>query len=143
MTIAPAEIGAHWFPALLVAGAPRRRQDARISIAAFLTGNGPPPRRAGRPELSQIGEFAFIVVAVGSRTGSSAGFVLPVVVGASAITAITGGVADPRGRIGSRAGSVRTAQADADVRVVLRVVDRATLHKTPPTDSICGACAGR
>jgi len=40
--------------------------------------------------LSQIGEFAFIVVAVGISTGVVRGFLLPVVVGASCITAISG-----------------------------------------------------
>ena len=61
-----------------------------VSLAAFLTGNG--LRRAVQAglSLSQIGEFAFIVIGVGISAGVVRGFLLPVVVGASCITAITG-----------------------------------------------------
>ena len=90
LAIAPAEIAAHWLPALLVAVLLVTGKTLGISIAAFLTGNG--LRRAIQAglSLSQIGEFAFIVVAVGISHGVVRDFVLPVVVGASAITALTG-----------------------------------------------------
>src|SRR5262249_6719570 len=90
MTIAPAEIAAHWVAAVVVAGALVVGKTAGVSIAAFLAGNG--LRRAVQAglALSQIGEFSFIVVAVGMAHGVVRGFLLPVVVGASCITAITG-----------------------------------------------------
>ncbi len=90
LTIAPAEIADHWVAAVIVAVLLVAGKTLGISLAAFLTGNG--LRRAVQAglSLSQIGEFAFIVVAVGISTGAVRSFLLPVVVGASCITAITG-----------------------------------------------------
>jgi monovalent cation:H+ antiporter-2, CPA2 family len=90
MTIAPVEIAAHWPAAVFVAVLLVTGKTLGLSLSAFLTGNG--LRRAVQSglSLSQIGEFAFIVVAVGISTGVVRGFLLPVVVGASCITAITG-----------------------------------------------------
>jgi monovalent cation:H+ antiporter-2, CPA2 family len=90
MTIAPVEIAAHWPAAVFVAVLLVAGKTLGLSLSAFLTGNG--LRRAVQAglSLSQIGEFAFIVVAVGISTGVVRGFLLPVVVGASCITAITG-----------------------------------------------------
>jgi CPA2 family monovalent cation:H+ antiporter-2 len=90
MTIAPAEIAEHWPAAVFVSVLLVAGKTLGLSISAFLTGNG--LRRAVQAglSLSQIGEFAFIVVAVGISTGVVRGFLLPVVVGASCITAITG-----------------------------------------------------
>ena len=90
MTIAPTEIADHWPAAVFVAVLLVAGKTLGLSLSAFLTGNG--LRRAVQAglSLSQIGEFAFIVVAVGISTGVVRGFLLPVVVGASCITAITG-----------------------------------------------------
>jgi CPA2 family monovalent cation:H+ antiporter-2 len=61
-----------------------------VTIAAFLTGNG--LRRAIQAglSLSQIGEFAFIVIAVGVQAHVVRSELLPIVVGASCLTAISG-----------------------------------------------------
>jgi CPA2 family monovalent cation:H+ antiporter-2 len=90
MTIAPADVADHWLSAIVVAATLVVGKTLGVSVAAFLTGNG--LRRAVQAglALSQIGEFSFIVVAVGVSAGVVRGFLLPVVVGASCITAITG-----------------------------------------------------
>ncbi len=90
LTIAPAEVAAHWVPAVVVAVLLVVGKTLGISIAAFLTGNRLHRAVQAGLSLSQIGEFAFIVVAVGISNGVVRDFVLPVVVGASAITAVTG-----------------------------------------------------
>jgi CPA2 family monovalent cation:H+ antiporter-2 len=90
MTIAPAEIAEHWPSALAVAATLVVGKTFGVSLAAFLTGNGMQRSVQAGLALSQIGEFSFIVVAVGISAGVVRGYVLPVVVGASCITAITG-----------------------------------------------------
>ncbi len=90
LTVAPAEVAAHWPLALFVAGLLVTGKTVGVSIAAFFTGNGFRRAMQAGLSLSQIGEFAFIVVGVGIAHGVVRGFLLPVVVGASAITAITG-----------------------------------------------------
>jgi CPA2 family monovalent cation:H+ antiporter-2 len=90
MVIVPAEIAEHWLAAIIVAVVLVVGKTIGVTIAAFLTGNG--LRRAVQAglSLSQIGEFAFIVVALGISAGVVRGFVLPIVVGASCMTAISG-----------------------------------------------------
>ena len=62
-----------------------------VSVAAFLTGNGLRRSVQAGLALSQIGEFSFIVGRDRrSRPASCAPFLLPIVVGASCITAMTG-----------------------------------------------------
>ena len=135
MTIAPAEIAAHWLPALLVAVLLVVGKTLGSSIAAFLTGNG--LRRAVQAglSLSQIGEFAFIVVAVGISNGVVRGFVLPVVVGASAITAITGAW---QIRASDRFASWVDSRLPGSMQTFISFYESwiARLRKAPPTDSL-------
>jgi CPA2 family monovalent cation:H+ antiporter-2 len=56
-----------------------------------------------RLALSQIGEFSFIVIAVGISAGVVRGYLLPVVVGAACVTAISGTL---QVRMGPRVASV-------------------------------------
>lgn len=88
--IDPALIAAHWLPAVVIAAVLVVGKTASISMAAFLTGS--PLRRAVAAglSLSQIGEISFIIAAIGIRAGVARPFLLPVVVGASCITALTG-----------------------------------------------------
>ncbi len=90
MTIAPAEVAAHWPAALVVALALVVCKTCGVSLAAFFTGNGLRRSVQAGLSLSQIGEFSFIVVALGISAGVVRPFLLPVVVGASCITAMTG-----------------------------------------------------
>jgi CPA2 family monovalent cation:H+ antiporter-2 len=90
MLIDPALIAAHWLPAVVIAAVLVVGKTASISMAGFLTGS--PLRRsvAAGLSLSQIGEISFIIAAIGVRAGVARPFLLPVVVGASCITALTG-----------------------------------------------------
>jgi CPA2 family monovalent cation:H+ antiporter-2 len=92
MTIVPAEIKGHWLAAVLVAIVLVLAKTIGISVAAFLTGNGLRRSIQAGLALSQIGELSFIAVAIGIAAGPSVvrSFVLPVVVGASCFTAVTG-----------------------------------------------------
>ncbi len=90
MTIAPAEVASHWLAAVLVALALVVGKTLAVSFAGFLTGNGVPRAVRAGLALSQIGEFSFIVVAVGVAAGVVRDFLLPIVVGASCLTAISG-----------------------------------------------------
>jgi CPA2 family monovalent cation:H+ antiporter-2 len=90
MTIDPAEIAQHWLAAILVAVVLVVGKTTGISIAAFLTGHGLRRSIQAGLSLSQIGEFSFIMVAVGIAAGVARPMLLPIVVGAAFITAITG-----------------------------------------------------
>ncbi len=135
MTIAPAEIADHWPAAVFVAVLLVAGKTLGVSIAAFLTGNG--LRRAVQAglSLSQIGEFAFIVVAVGIAHGVVRGFVLPIVVGASAITAITGAW---QIRASDRFASWLDSRLPKPLQTFISFYESwiARLRKAPPTDSI-------
>jgi CPA2 family monovalent cation:H+ antiporter-2 len=102
MTIVPAEVASHWASALFVAIALVMVKTLAVSFAGFLTGNGVPRAVRAGLALSQIGEFSFIVVAVGVSAGVVHGYLLPVVVGASCITAISGTL---QVRVGQRVAS--------------------------------------
>jgi len=90
MTIVPAEVADHWLAAVVLAVALVVAKTLSVSFAGLLTGNGVPRAVRAGLALSQIGEFSFIVIAVGIGAGVVRGFLLPVVVGASCITAISG-----------------------------------------------------
>jgi CPA2 family monovalent cation:H+ antiporter-2 len=90
MTIDPAEIAGHWLSAVIVAVVLVVGKTTGISIAAFLTGHGLRRSIQAGLSLSQIGEFSFIMVAVGIAAGVARPILLPIVVGAACITAITG-----------------------------------------------------
>ncbi len=90
LTIAPTEIADHWLASVFIAVLLVVAKTLGISIAAFLTGNGLRRSVQAGLTLSQIGEFAFIVIGLGVSTGAVRSFLLPVVVGASCLTALTG-----------------------------------------------------
>ena len=92
MTIVPAEVGQQWLAAVIVAVVLVLGKTTGISVAAFLTGNGLRRSIQAGLALSQIGELSFIAVAIGIAAGPGVArsFLLPIVVGASCITAITG-----------------------------------------------------
>jgi len=92
MTIMPAEVGDQWLAALIVAVVLVVGKTTGVSVAAFLTGNGLRRSVQAGLALSQIGELSFIAVSIGIAAGPGVAhtFLLPVVVGASCVTAITG-----------------------------------------------------
>jgi CPA2 family monovalent cation:H+ antiporter-2 len=92
MMIVPSDVSHHWLAAVVVAVVLVLGKTTGISVAAFLTGNGLRRSIQAGLALSQIGELSFIAVAIGISAGPAVArsFLLPVVVGASCITAITG-----------------------------------------------------
>src|SRR5207249_4702070 len=86
----PAEIANQWVAALVVAAVLVAGKTTGISIAAFLTGHGLRRSIQAGLSLSQIGEFSFIMVALGISAGVARPMLLPIVVGAACLTAISG-----------------------------------------------------
>jgi len=60
-----------------------------VSLGAFLTGNGLRASVQSGMSLAQIGEFSFIIAAVGLAAGATRDFLYPVAVAVSAITTLT------------------------------------------------------
>lgn len=60
-----------------------------VSIGVFLTGAGLRPAVQAGMSMAQIGEFSFIIAAIGLATGSTGEFLYPVAVAVSAITTLT------------------------------------------------------
>jgi CPA2 family monovalent cation:H+ antiporter-2 len=89
MMIDPAMLATHWsaiiaFTLVVILG-----KLISVSIGAFLVGNNLRTSVAAGMSLSQIGEFAFIIAALGMSLGVTRSFIYPVAVAASAITALT------------------------------------------------------
>jgi CPA2 family monovalent cation:H+ antiporter-2 len=102
MMIAPSEIAEHWPSAILVAIMLVVGKSIGVTIANVVTGNGLRRGVQAGLALSQIGELAFIAVALGVTAGVVRPFLLPVVVGASCVTAMSGSF---QMRAGPQAGS--------------------------------------
>ncbi len=89
MMIDPAAVVAHWpaiiaFTLVVIFG-----KLISVAIGAFLVGTGLRTAVTAGMSLSQIGEFAFIIAALGTALGATRDFIYPVAVAASAITALT------------------------------------------------------
>ena len=89
MLIDPAIIAQHWgavlaFSVVVIVG-----KVVFVSISSFLTGYSPRTSVQAGMSLAQIGEFSFIIAAVGLSTGATREFLYPVAVAVSAITTLT------------------------------------------------------
>src|SRR5690349_348141 len=89
MLIDPAIIVQHWgavlaFSLVVIVG-----KVVFVSIASFLTGYSPRTSVQAGMSLAQIGEFSFIIAAVGLSSGATRDFLYPVAVAVSAITTLT------------------------------------------------------
>ncbi len=89
MLIDPAVIAQHWvavtvFTALVIAG-----KFVGVSLGAFLTGNGTRTSVEAGMSLAQIGEFSFIIAALGISLNATRNFLYPIAVAVSAITTLT------------------------------------------------------
>jgi monovalent cation:H+ antiporter-2, CPA2 family len=89
MLIDPAIIAQHWpavavFTALVIAG-----KFVGVSLGAFLTGNGTRTSVEAGMSLAQIGEFSFIIAALGISLNATRDFLYPIAVAVSAITTLT------------------------------------------------------
>ena len=88
MLIDPALVARHWaavaaFTGLVLVGKP-----AAVGLGAFLTGHGTRVSVQAGMSLAQIGEFSFILAALGSSLGATREFLYPVAVAVSAVTTL-------------------------------------------------------
>jgi CPA2 family monovalent cation:H+ antiporter-2 len=92
MTIVPADLRTQWLAAVIVAVGLVLVKTSGVSLAAFLTGHGLRRSIAAGLALSQIGELSFIAIGIGIAAQPQVvrPFLLPVVAGASCITAMSG-----------------------------------------------------
>ena len=89
MLIDPSLILEHWVPVTVLTVVVILGKIGSVSLGAFLT--GAPPRLAVQSgmSLAQIGEFSFIIAALGLTLGTTRPFLYPIAVAVSAITTLT------------------------------------------------------
>jgi CPA2 family monovalent cation:H+ antiporter-2 len=87
MTIDPALIAENWLAIVILTFVVLLGKATGVTVGAFLAGNG--LRRSVRAgmSLAQIGEFSFIIAALGSTSGATRDFLLPIAVAVSCLTA--------------------------------------------------------
>jgi CPA2 family monovalent cation:H+ antiporter-2 len=89
MLIEPALVVEHWravvvFTVLVLVG-----KIASVSLGAFLAGSGTRTSVQAGMSLAQIGEFSFIIAALGISLGATREFLYPIAVTVSAVTTLT------------------------------------------------------
>lgn len=89
MLIEPGLVARHWGAVLAFIGLVVVGQSAAVALGAFLTGNGVRTSVQAGMSLAQIGEFSFILAALGSSLGATRDFLYPLAVAVSAFTALT------------------------------------------------------
>src|SRR3954471_4776013 len=89
MLIDPALVRANWAPIVVLSIVVIGGRIIGVSIPAFLTGAGVRTSVAASMSLAQIGEFSFIIAALGTSTGAVRDFLYPVAVSVSAVTTLT------------------------------------------------------
>ena len=87
--IDPAIILQHWGAVLSLAAVVIAGKVLFVSTSSFLTGNSVRTSVQAGMSLAQIGEFSFIIAAVGLSSGATRDFLYPVAVAVSAITTLT------------------------------------------------------
>src|SRR5688572_4701963 len=89
MLIDPVIIAQHWGAVLAFTVAVIVGKVTFVTISSFLIGYRPHTAVQAGMSLAQIGEFSFIIAAVGLATGATRDFLYPVAVAVSAITTLT------------------------------------------------------
>lgn len=89
MLIDPELVAQYWVPVVVFTIAVIVGQVVIVTISAFLTGYGTRTSLQAGMSLAQIGEFSFIIAAIGISTGATREFLYPVAVAVSAITTLT------------------------------------------------------
>ena len=88
MLIDPVLVGRHWVAVLVLTAAVVFGKVASVSVGAFLTGNGLRSSVQTGMSLAQIGEFSFIIAALGQALHATGSFLYPVAVTVSAVTTL-------------------------------------------------------
>jgi CPA2 family monovalent cation:H+ antiporter-2 len=89
MLIDPALIAEHWVVVLVLVGVVIVGKVVSVSSGAFLAGQGTQTSIRAGMSMAQIGEFSFIIAALGLSMGVVREFLYPVAVAVSAITTLT------------------------------------------------------
>ena len=89
MLIDPGVIVAHWGAVLVLAAVVIAGKVVAVSMSTFLTGNGLGLAVQSGMSLAQVGEFSFIIAAIGLADGATRPFLYPVAVAVSALTTLT------------------------------------------------------
>jgi monovalent cation:H+ antiporter-2, CPA2 family len=89
MLIDPALIAQHAAAVAVLSAVVIVGKIASVALGAFLTGNGIRTSARAGMSLAQIGEFSFIIAALGLSLGATREFLYPVAVAVSAITTLT------------------------------------------------------
>ncbi len=89
MLIDPALVLANLWPVLAICTLVMVGKVIAVSLGSFLVGNGARTSIHAGMSLAQIGEFSFILAGLGATLGATRGFLYPVAIAVSAITAFT------------------------------------------------------
>jgi monovalent cation:H+ antiporter-2, CPA2 family len=89
MMIDPALVAQNWVAVVTLSVVVIVGKLFAVTVGAFLTGNDVRTATQAGMSLTQIGEFAFIIAAVGLTAGATRDFLYPVAVAVSAITTLT------------------------------------------------------
>ncbi|MCK8500726.1 cation:proton antiporter [Myxococcus fulvus] len=89
MLISPALIMEHWAAILVLTVVVIVGKLVSVALGAFLTGNSTRTSVQAGLSLAQIGEFSFIIAALGLSLKATGSFIYPVAVAVSAITTLT------------------------------------------------------
>ncbi len=88
LRIDPALIGQYVWPILIIAAVVVAGQALSCALGAFLAGNGMRTSLRVGMGLAQIGEFSFILAALGHDLGRTSDFLYPIAVSVSALTTL-------------------------------------------------------
>ena len=89
MLIEPALVARHWVAVVAFIGLVVLGKSAAVGLGAFLTGHGVRTSVQAGMSLAQIGEFSFILAALGTSLGATGDFLYPIAVAVSAVTTLT------------------------------------------------------
>ncbi|MBA3546720.1 MAG: cation:proton antiporter [Nannocystis sp.] len=89
MAIDPLLVAQHWLPVLLLTAVVLIGKTVGVSLGSFLVGHGVQNSVRAGMSLAQIGEFSFIIAALGISSKATGDFVFPVAVAVSCLTALT------------------------------------------------------
>lgn len=89
MLIDPMLIARHWLPVVVLTVIVIAGKITGVATGAFLAGQGTRTSLQMGMSLAQIGEFAFIIAALGTSLGATRDFLYPVAVAVSALTTLT------------------------------------------------------
>jgi CPA2 family monovalent cation:H+ antiporter-2 len=89
MLIDPALVARHWVAIVVFIGLVMLGKSAAVAFGAFLTGGGTRLSIQAGMSLAQIGEFSFILAALGTSLGATRDFLYPLAVAVSGVTTLT------------------------------------------------------